>query len=516
MKTTIIQLEKHDDIVSARDKMGWAKGGRILLVWPERSATLNRRLDLVLLQRHSAALGAPLAIVSQDSEVRYYALRLGVPVFKSLKKAQKAHWRAPHRFRKSAPPARQPALLSIKAPPPEASIQRRLPQRPDIKEPALSPAARLVYFGLGVLALLAIAAVLVPKATLRLTPQTRTQDEELEMWSAPNLQTSDLTGAVPSHWVTVSVEGRDSLPASSSIPIAEQTAGGEVVFTNLVDEPVEVPDGTIVQTRGGNPVSFSVRSAGEIPTGPGTQLTLPVQALDPGERGNQPAGSLVAIEGLLGTQVGVSNPQPTSGGASRLVPAPSDEDRRQLRDRLFASLQSSALGEVQRQLEPGDLVIPSSLQLLETIQADYQPEVGLPADRLVLSLRVQYQALVVSANDLEAIARAVLDANLPDSFTTVDGSLRVATVIQPAPSEVAETSGPVYRWKVHAYRTMIAQVPAPQAVRLVLGRTRENAILRLQDVLALDGPAQITMQPEWWPRLPVLPFRVNVVTAPKQ
>ena len=83
MKTQIIQLEPHDDVISTRDKMGWDKAGRILLVWPDRGQVLNRPLDLVLLQRYSATLGAQLALVSTDPQVHQEAAALGLPVFKA-------------------------------------------------------------------------------------------------------------------------------------------------------------------------------------------------------------------------------------------------------------------------------------------------------------------------------------------------------------------------------------------------------------------------------------------------
>ena len=100
MKTYILRLEPHDDLVSTRDKMGWAKDSRILLVWPEKHRLLNRRLDLILLQRHSRTLGSQLALVTRDPEVHYFAPRLGIPVFRSLHKAQGQHWRVPRRFRR--------------------------------------------------------------------------------------------------------------------------------------------------------------------------------------------------------------------------------------------------------------------------------------------------------------------------------------------------------------------------------------------------------------------------------
>ena len=73
MKTQILRLEPHDDFISARDKMGWSQTERILLVWPEGGHILVRRLDLTLLQRKSTSLGAQLALVCDDANVRYYA-----------------------------------------------------------------------------------------------------------------------------------------------------------------------------------------------------------------------------------------------------------------------------------------------------------------------------------------------------------------------------------------------------------------------------------------------------------
>ena len=54
MKTQIITLESHDDLVSVRDRMSWAKSPRILLVWPRFEKITLRPLDLRILQHHAA------------------------------------------------------------------------------------------------------------------------------------------------------------------------------------------------------------------------------------------------------------------------------------------------------------------------------------------------------------------------------------------------------------------------------------------------------------------------------
>src|SRR3990170_1293457 len=107
MKTQIIQLDVYDDVISTRDKMGWSQTARILLIWPSRGRILNRPIDLILLKRHSASLGAQLAFVTSDADVCYYADQFGIPTFNNSLKAQDEHWRA-GRKRKPKPVRRQP------------------------------------------------------------------------------------------------------------------------------------------------------------------------------------------------------------------------------------------------------------------------------------------------------------------------------------------------------------------------------------------------------------------------
>jgi hypothetical protein len=531
MKTHIIQLEQYDDIISARDKMSWAKGERILMVWPERGRVLHRRLDLVLLQRQSAAQGAQLALVTQDPDVRYFALRLGIPVFKSLRKAQRAVWRLPRRFRGATKPSgfRRPADDALvdagqqpdgeqavdDLPPDEAQpveMGRRLPPRPERSGEAIKPAARLGFFTLGVMALLAIAMTLLPSATVTLTPQSGVQEVTLDVQAGAQINEVDLSGAAPAHWLEVTVEGRDTMPASGTLLAPDRPAGGEVLFTNLTDQPVFISEGTVVLGQGEQAQRFSVDRGGELAAGPGETILLPVVALSPGSQGNLPAGSLIAIEGMLGTQVSVSNPQATRSGSDRREPMPSPADRRLLAERLHKSLEETAVQELTDGLAPGDLLLVSTLQLAETLEENFEPGEDQPADQLRLNMRLKYRAQAVRAEDLNALAQAVFDANLPAGFIPVDGSLQVENL--DTPELVAEgadpAAGQTLKWKLHAYRYILAQTPPAQVIRLVLGFDPEEARQRLQDELALEEPPQIRLAPGWWPRMPILPFRVAV------
>jgi hypothetical protein len=74
LKTTIIALEDHDDLVSVRDRLAWAKTPRIVLTWPKYARVPLTVLDLVVLQRHAGALGARLGLVTRLAAVRRAAI----------------------------------------------------------------------------------------------------------------------------------------------------------------------------------------------------------------------------------------------------------------------------------------------------------------------------------------------------------------------------------------------------------------------------------------------------------
>jgi len=510
MKTHILQLEASDDLISVRDKMGWSKSGRILLIWPEHGRVLYRRLDLVILQRHSRSLGAKLALVTRDPDVRYYAPRLGIPVYKSLRKAQSSHWKVARRFRKaqvemevmqSTEEIGQQEEQPLLQPP-----RKPIPDRPEPAVPQPSPIARLAFFTLGVLALLAIAATLLPSAVVKLTPVVRTQNISVNLTVDPQESSFSISGLIAARPITVTVEGRDSQQTSGSLRLPDQPASGQIQLTNLTDKPVSVPAGTIVRGLGMDAILFAVTRDGEVSAGPGQTLTLPVRALLPGSQGNLPAQSLVAIEGVLGTRLSATNPEPTLHGTDRLEPAPNEDDRLKLSKKLRQSLDQTVLSEVQNKLAEGDILIPSSLHLLNTLDETFQPADLQPADHLDLNLRLEYQAQFVSAVEIRDLAQAVLDANLPPGYLPLDGTMEIENLTAP---EIGQ--GSMVHWTMQAHRQIQAQLQEPEAIKLSLGLDPLQAKNLLESNLPLAAHPQISLFPSWWPRLPFLPFRIAIV-----
>lgn len=505
MKTQVLQLEAHDDVISTRDKLGWKQTGRILLVWPRKGRVLQRRYDLVILWRHVQALGGQLALVTGDSQVRFHAARIGLPVFKSVEQAQHTPWRRARR--------RRWRLRRRAEAPPDLQALRQA-ARPAAPAWLDHPAFRLVFFSLGVLAALAVAAALLPSARIELVPALESQQVAIDVQASAAFSGVSLSGRLPARLVEVEVEGREQIPASGSQLVPQTPASGSVVFTNLTGVALELPAGSIVTTGQAPRIRFATTRPGSLPGEAGSLLTLPVQAVNPGESGNLPAASLTALEGPAGLNVAVTNPAPTTGGGDQAVPAPSQADRQRLYAQLAAGLEQTAAGELLGSpgtpglIDPGDLLLTPQPALAEVLEEIYTPADDSPSASIELSLRLRFQVQVVRQADLQALAAAVLDANLPAGYRPAGGEILIRN--QAAP--VVDAGGTA-AWRIQASRPIQAH-PDPQATAALLtGLSPQQAAARLAERLDLAQAPNIRLFPAWWPRLPLLAFRITVQTA---
>jgi len=494
MKTQIIQIEPHDDAISVRDKMGWTQTGRLVLVWPARGRlrsagqALARRLDLVLLARHSQSLGCQLALVTIDSQVRDHAQSLGIPVFKSVREAQERRWKRSVR-----------RLL----PPGYLEPRRRLADviRPERTPATIKPAPRVAAFSLGVLAVLSIAAALFPSAEITLSPRTEEQSIHLTIQASESAERVNLSGILPLRTISTIVEGRASIPTTGTTSLPYQTAKGSVTFTNLTDKEITIPAGTVVSNTDGS-IRFTTDREGRLSAGPGMEVSLPVTAALPGSSGNLPAGRVQAIEGDLGVSVSVTNPRPFSGGEDAASPAATDGDRSVLRQKLLTSLEGTARQEIQRSLHTGDLLVDSP-SLANVLEESFDPSGPDPASELVLNLRLEYVVHVVFGADLTALAEAILDTRLPAGYQSLPETLEIEHLTRPQFREPGSVS-----WQMRAVRTIQAVPNRNQAVSLALGKTPSKAIQRLAETLPLSTAPTIDVYPRWWPVMPLLPFRI--------
>jgi hypothetical protein len=495
VKEQVLHLDPHDDYISARDKMGWAQTTRVLVVWPPAAHILRRRIDLMLLQRHARRLGAHLALVTQDPVVREHAREVGLPTFATIDASQRSTWT--NLTGKVRPEKPRPVLN-------RSELRRRTRlDAPAWPAPAVWT-ARILVFVAGVAGLATLALALVPAARVAVTPALRPVQASVEIFADP-LAASASGSTIPARVVRVEVEatGRTDTTGLSEVP--SQPAGGTVVFTSLDGTVTVIPAGTGLRTTSGNSVRFKTIQPVQLEPRLGASVSVGIQAVDLGPVGNVAAGQINAIDGPLGLQLAVTNPGPASGGALAQRPSVTADDQVRVYDQLAAQLQQEAVSAVESQMAPGEFAAAGTVTLADEVARTYENSVGEQSNTVQLTLRLAFTGLAVNEG-LVRVAAAALAKAVPFRQELVPDSaqfVRVAETTRFADGRVS--------FRVDA-SGVSAPVISPELVReLVKGQTVPASQQRLSIALPLDGRPRIDVQPEWYPRVPWMPFRIEVV-----
>ena len=492
MKTHLIVLEPHDDLISVRDRMAWAKTPRILLIWPVGTRIGLRSIDLKILQRQAHSLGATLGLVTRDRRVRREADALGLPVFKSPSAAQRDRWPVT-----PLPTFRERGRLNLRrmqaeVHPPEAKWKTNL-------------ATRIIFFAVGVLAALAIAAIFVPRATITFSPETKDDGATIPVVADPALTSVYITGGIPAHEATRDISGSQSIPATGKAAVPEKEAKGVARFSNLTASAVDIPQGTIVQMLSSPSIRFVTTQAAQVPAGVGETVDVPIEGLNAGASGNLEVDSIQAVEGILGLQVAVTNPAPTSGGSETQVTAPSAEDRERLRKILLETLRVQVQDEMLNELPSKSVVFPSTVKEITTLEETYSPSAGETGATLTLTLRVKFSVQYASGEDLLKLASLSMSAATEDGFLPLIDSLTFEPVSTPSAAGDGRTSFNLrVKWK------LARTIDVRRALSLAQGQTLEVAESRLSETFPFANPS-VTLSPSWWPILPFVPFQIEVV-----
>jgi hypothetical protein len=171
-------------------------------------------------------------------------------------------------------------------------------------------------------------------------------------------------------------------------------------------------------------------------------------------------------------------------------------------------LKKTALEELIEGMGSSDLLLSENLELTEILEEAYTPEDLQPSGQVALNLRLAYQGWVVSGKDMQSLASQVLDTNLPPGFSIDPGPVEIEQI-----GNLETTAGGAATWKIRAARKIQAQIQPPQVIGLALGQAPLEAAQRIQAALPVSTAPEIMLFPSWWPRLPILPFRIAIRTS---
>lgn len=495
MKTQIIVLESHDDLISVRDRLSWAKTPRILLVWPKGEPVDLRAVDLRVLQRHADSLGAQLAVVSRGFSIRRQAEALGLPVFESSAAAQREAWPAhPVRMRRVLrPPRRDLRTLRGEAIPAEAGWRSNL-------------LARILTFTLGVMGVLAIVSIFVPRASIILYPESRVQSLTVPVSAAIVSEPGPAVGMVPAHEEKVVLTGTWKMDVSGHmLTLPQTTARGVVRFRNLSQEEVEIPAGTVVFAPASPEIRFRTLNLTHLAAGVDEIAEVPVEALQAGAMGNLEAGTLQAIDGPMGLLAAVDNLEPITGGSDQEVSGPNEGDRSQAIKLLTASLLPTAEATLRERLQADQMLLEDTGSALRVVDANFDPPPGGTGPVLTLEARVEFGYRIISTTDLERLAASALNAGLPEGFQPANDLLSYSQVAVPR----TDAEG-VTRWQMRVERRLLRSPDIASIPGMLGWQSPAKAASILSGFSKWEKQPEIVITPHWWPWMPILPFRSTI------
>jgi hypothetical protein len=509
LKEQILRLEPDDDVASAREKLGWVQATHVLVVFPDdpRQRILQRKLDLILLQREATRNQAQLALITKDPIVLESARDLGIATFPNVQASRRKTWETA-RAQISVSRGDQPVILDADLA--EAGSRLRNQSGGTVRQ--IPRSIRLIFVILLLIALITSAVLLIPTATVRLQPAANQVAVTTTIIADPNPGIAEIDlglGIIGARVVGVEVESSTTIETTGTIEQPSTKARGAALFTNRIPDQVTIPAGTIVRTSAAQPVRFITLSDATLPGRVGAFVEVPIEAINAGYEGNLPIGRINQIEGPLSSGLVVSNSQPTRGGDVQSVPAISADDLSRLRARLLQELQQRAYAEMQTDsfiaLTDTEFIPLESLSPVVTDSEIYSGYAGQPASTVSLDMRVTVQGIAID----ELRARQIVYARLAQKIGTGFELSRDSLVIRRGEITGIDDQRRI-TFIMQGAGDVSAAIDDERVVELVRGKPVDQALLSLQRELPLADAPTIEIWPNFWPFIPYVPFRITI------
>jgi hypothetical protein len=518
--TELLSIDSAASAEGVRRQLAQAKAQRIALVLPNGWRGFDNVARMRLLLRQAQVQHCEVALVTWDEATCKAAAAIGIPVFGDSEAAQRSNWRMKPTLPFIDP--RRPAI-ALPEPPPwrRADVLKRTarPSHHRARQERIHSEARyrqrlpawMNWLGYGVAALFifvllgAFVRYILPAATVTLTPGRERLAVTFPLVADPSRQEADLeAGLLPARLVETAVEAQGGIETTGNQEKATLKASGQVIFSNLTGEEINIPAGAIVSTGTGQLVQFRTIDNANVAAGVGQRTTVSIEALEPGIEGNVRANSINNIDGPLRFRLRVNNPAAIGGGGAELKRVVTAQDQANLREQMIANVQDGLEYEaLQKELRPGEWLARESInRRIVTEDFDhYQDEV---ADQLNLTLRLGVSGAAVDEGQLRNLLIARVQASLPERAKLIVDTLTVQRV----PGVEALGSG--VRFTVTVNADYLAPID-PTAVRNeVVGLSEDQAAARLRASYNLAGEPQFYRDPAFFGVLPALPSRIQV------
>ena len=463
----------------------------MLLFFPRGYPLDQSPLTMKLIRRFAESNGSQVALITKSKIMREIAREQGISFFSSAPEAERKAWKneVPAKVKGTIQGIdkvveKKNSTTKIKGLPPKRILQRSL--------------SIILLIGLVVISLIVVS----PSATVNLYPIQTEQDIEYQVIVDPEKQSIDLTGILPGIRVSEEIAGELSKTSSGKLIVPKAKAIGEVIFTNLSSKTVIIPKGTIVSTNTQNPIEYFLQEEVVLLAGSESIQGVPIEAVLAGISGNVGTGQINKIGGLE-QLVGVTNPEPTTGGTEQVFPTPTEEDYETLEKKLRAQLLQRCQQTFDSLNAKELMLIKESIGLGAEVLREEIPVGGVPSDQATLALSTTCEAVAFSTKDEKILATEILNRNIENMMMPVNDEILTEKM-----TKVNFTDDGRYGWTGRATRILIPLFEKNELAGSISGKNIDDArqILVLS-FTQLQSP-EILINPAWWRLLPFLPTRI--------
>ena len=493
MKTTLIQIDENDDILSIKDKMQWNPSKRILLIVPHNNKSIHRRIDLVLLQRAAKKQGAQLAISTSQKYLQGLGKLTGVKVFSTVLAAQKQDW--PDFLTKIWKPESQTRIAIGKFK--EYNVERK-------KERLLPIWQKILFFTLGTLAPIVLVLILIPQGRITLYPKQTPQRLILEFSTSPAYTIASLEGKIPASPQKVILSETDAIPTTGETSIPDHFATGTVRITNLSENELFLP--AHLRLNSDNPnLQFQTLTGVFIPAGKGLFVDVPISALTAGIVGNLPPLSINSVSEPYGSLLQVTNLISTTGGSDIRVKAVSESDVQLLKSQVSQKLRADVLSQIENSSPTEKLTVTESLQLVrETMTTNL--EIDDPGDQLTIEVTGTYQFLTIKQDDLDQFVSTLAAVSIPQGYQQVAGTLHYSDPVITS----FEAGEQIIHAQIEITQSIQKAVDNNEVVSTILGKTKKQAMNIIESYIDMKQTPMIVLFPSFWFWIPLIPDQIVI------
>jgi hypothetical protein len=179
-----------------------------------------------------------------------------------------------------------------------------------------------------------------------------------------------------------------------------------------------------------------------------------------------------------------------------------------VKDLLMKDLEKRARENIVKDLKSGDLLFDNTLTVSQTLSEKYDPPAGAAGTKLTLTMQLEFSVQYAAASDLTELATLAMNASLPSGFAPAPGA-NITVEPETNPFFAADKS---LHWTMRAERVIAQTFDPAEVTQLVLGTGVKKAQSNLNENLPSATSPTIQLSPSWWPLVPLLPFRISVVT----